>query len=231
MARESLRCDVCAVRTRAACAALDYDERRELAKLGHHRKMKRGETLFSAGDENALCATLIRGALKVSAFDRDGTEHIVSLIHPAGFVGELFAPSAHYDLIALTDCELCVFPRMQYEQALHRFPKLGPALLRRTGEALTESRELLAAVGGRTAGKRVAGFLISLARAANDTECHPAMEFDLVLTRGEIASLLGLTIETVSRQLTKLEKEGVIRRRAARGILITDAARLGKLAA
>ena len=231
MARDSLRCDVCAVGKRAACAALDYEERRELAKLGRHRELKRGETLFRAGDENALCATLISGALKVSSFDRDGTEHIVALIHPAGFVGELFAPSAHHDIVALTDCELCVFPRAQYEQALQRFPALGRALLHRTGEALTESRELLAAVGGRSAGQRVAGFLMSLARAANDTECHSATEFDLVLTRGEIASLLGLTIETVSRQLTKLEKEGVIRRRAARGILIADAARLGKLAA
>lgn len=231
VSRESLRCDVCAVGGRAACAALDYDERKELAKLGHHRTLSRSQTLFSAGDENELCATLISGALKVSSFDRDGTEHIVSLIHPAGFVGELFAPSSHHDIIALTDCEICVFPRVQYELALQRFPALGRALLRRTGEALTESRELLASVARRTAGQRVAGFLMSLARAANDTECHSAIEFDLVLTRGEIASLLGLTIETVSRQLTKLEKEGVIRRRAARGILISDAARLGTLAA
>lgn len=231
MAREPLRCDVCAVRDKAACAALDPDERRELAKLGHHRKLKRGETFFRSGDENAVSATLIAGVLKLSGFDEDGTEHIVALIHPAGFAGELFAPSAHYDIVALTDCELCVFPRAQYEAALHRFPKLGQALLRRSSEALTESRELLAAVSGRTAAQRVAGFLLSLARAANDTECHPAAEFDLVLTRGEMASLLGLTIETVSRQLTILEKDGVIRRQAARGILIEDAARLGRLAA
>ena len=231
MARESLRCDVCAVRDRAACAALDEDERMELAKLGHHRTLKRGETMFMAGDDNALSATLIKGALKVSSFDEDGTEHIVSLIHPAGFAGELFAPSAHYDIVALTHCELCVFPRAEYEKALQRFPKLGRALLRRSSEALTESRELLAAVSGRTATQRIAGFLLSLARVANDQECHAATEFDLVLTRGEIASMLGLTIETVSRQLTQLERDGVIRRRAARGICVEDAARLGKLAA
>jgi CRP/FNR family transcriptional regulator len=219
------------VRDRAACAALCEDERRELAKLGHHRKLSRGETLFRAGDRNASSATLIKGALKLSSFDRSGAEHIVSLIHPAGFAGELFAPSAHYDVVALTDCDLCVFPRSQYEKALERFPELGRAVLRRSSEALAESRELLAAVSGRTSEQRVAGFLLSLARAANDTECHPATEFDLVLTRGEIASLLGLTIETVSRQLTKLEKGGVIRRRAARGIVIEDAARLGELAA
>jgi CRP/FNR family transcriptional regulator len=230
MLRKSLHCDTCAVRGRAACAALSDSERAELALLGHHRTLERGETLFAAGDDNELCATLISGVLKVGNVDPDGTEHIVSLIHPAGFAGELFAPSAHHDVVALTASELCVFPRPQYERALQRFPDLGRALLRRSSQDLMESRALLAAVTGRTAQQRVAGFLMGLARAANDTECHPAAEFDLVLTRGEIASLLGLTIETVSRQLTKLEKDGVIRRKGARGIQLEDAARLGKLA-
>ena len=230
MARDSLACDVCAVRDRAACAALDDRDRKQLAKIGHHRSIARGGTLFAAGDDNALSATLISGALKVVSFDEDGTEHIVALIHPAGFVGELFAPFAHHDVIALTDCELCVFPRAQYEAALRRFPELGRALLRRSAQDLRDSRSMLAAVTGRSAVQRVAGFLTALASAANDTECHLAQRFDLVLTRGEIASLLGLTIETVSRQLTRLEKEGVIRREGARGIRLVDTARLGKLA-
>ena len=230
MRRDSLACDVCAVRDRAACAALDADARSELAKLGHRRRLKCGETVFAAGDDNEMTATLTKGVLKVSTLEADGTEHIVSLIHPAGFAGELFAPVATHDIVAVTDVELCVFPRAQYEQALVRFPELGRAMLQRSSQDLAESRRLMAAVTGRSAMQRVAGFLTALARAANDTECHPAREFDLVLSRGEIGSLLGLTIETVSRQLTKLEKDGVIRRKGARGIKLEDAARLGKLA-
>jgi CRP/FNR family transcriptional regulator len=230
MARESLACDVCAVRGRAACAALDQADRKQLAKLGHHQRLKRGEIRFAAGDRNDMSATLIEGLLKLSSFDEDGTEHIVSLIHPAGFVGELFAPVARYDVIALTDCELCVFPRREYEQALRRFPELGRALLKRSSQDLSETRLLLAAVTGRTAIQRVAGFLLALARAASDSECHPAREFDPVLTRGEIAALLGLTIETVSRQLTALEQDGTIRRKGARMIELRDAARLGAFA-
>ena len=230
MARQSLRCDVCAVRDRAACAALAPDQRSELAAYGHHRTLTRGETLFAAGDDNQLTATLTRGLLKVSSFDEDGTEHILSLIHPAGFAGELFAAEARHDIIALTDSEVCVFPRDRYELALERFPELGRALLRRSSQELFEVRALLAAVTSRTALQRVAGFLTAMARAANDAECHAAVEFDMVLTRGEVASLLGLTIETVSRQLTKLEKDGVIQRKGARGVRVMDAARLGTLA-
>ena len=230
MTRQALRCDLCAVRDQAACAALDIRERHALAKLGHHRALRRGETVFAAGDDNAIAATLTKGVLKISSFDEDGTEHIVSLVHPAGFAGELFTPLVHHDVVALTDCELCVFPREHYEQALERFPELGRALLRRSSQDLLDTRSLLAAVTSRRAGQRVTGFLLAMGYAANGVECHPANEFDMVLTRGEVASLLGLTIETVSRQLSKLERDGVIRRRGARGIQLVNAGQLRTLA-
>jgi CRP/FNR family transcriptional regulator len=226
----SLSCDTCPVRDRAACAALDDEQREELARLGSHRTLKRGETLFAAGDDNGTCATLISGALKISSFDEGGTEHILSLIHPAGFVGEMFAPLARHDVIALTDSRLCLFTRARYEAAATRFPALGQALLRRASEDLFESRALIALMTGRPARQRLAGFLMAMANAASDSPCHPTASFDLMLTRGELASLLGLTIETVSRQLTQLERDGIIRRNGPRGIELVDAARLGTLA-
>ena len=231
MAANPLACASCPVRDRAACAALNDGQRSELSRLGFHRMLERGETLFHAGDDADNCATLISGALKIAHFDAGGAEHILALVHPAGFVGELFAPVAHHDVIALTDSQLCVFPRRQYEEVVSRFPALGRALHRRSSEDLFESRALMALMTGRNAQVRVAGFLLAMANAASDSPCHPAASFDLPLTRGEIASLLGLTIETVSRQLTKLEKESVIARNGARGIELVDAARLGTFAA
>lgn len=230
MARDPLACNACPVREIAACAALNPEERDELARLGHHRTLKRGETLSVAGDANALSATLISGVLKVSSMDEQGTERILSLIHPAGFAGELFAPTAHHDITALTDAELCVFERQHYEKALERFPALGRALLRRSSSDLLETRSMLAAVTGRTAVQRVAGFLLALARAASPHQGRLASRFDLELTRGEIAALLGLTIETVSRQLTRLEKDDAIEREGARGIRLKDAESLARFA-
>lgn len=230
MAANPLACASCPVRDRAACSALDEGQRGELGQLGRHHNLKRGETLFHAGDSSDHCATLISGALKISQVDAGGTEHILALVHPAGFVGELFAPVAHHDVIALTESRLCVFPTRQYEEVVTRFPALGRALLRRSSEDLFQSRSLMALMTGRTAGQRVAGFLLAMANAASDSPCHPAKAFDLPVTRGEIASLLGLTIETVSRQVTKLEKGRVIRRNGARGVELLDPARLGTLA-
>jgi len=230
MAGNPLACASCPVRDRAACAALDEDQRGELERFGMHRTLKRGDTLFRAGDDSDHCATLISGALKIAHFDAGGSEHILALVHPAGFIGELFAPVAQHDVIALTDSRLCVFPRRQYEEVMTRFPKLGQALLRRSSEDLFESRALMALLTGRTAQARVAGFLLAMANAASESPCHPAAHFDLPLSRGEIASMLGLTIETVSRQLTKLEKDKIITRNGPRGVDLIDAARLGILA-
>lgn len=224
----ALECHTCPVRDRAACAVLSEGERDQLARTGRHRSLKRGEMLFAAGDESVACATLLKGALKVTTVDEQGTERILALVHPAGFVGELFAPFAHHDVVALADSELCVFPRSEMGRAVEFHPKLAQALLRRTQEDLLQSRELLALSGRRSAADKVAALLLGLAEGASDSSCHPAREFDLPLTRGEIAGMLGLTIETVSRAITKFERDGLIKRKGARGIELLDPARLGQ---
>ena len=224
----SLDCASCPVRERAACAALSDEERAALARAGRTRVLKRGETLFAAGDENDACATLIEGALKVTSTDEEGTEYILALVPPAGFVGELFQPFSHHDVVALTDSRLCVFARSEIEDALQRYPALAQALLRRSQEDLHESRRFMTLSNRRGASEKVAALLLELAHAASHSPCHPTARFDLPLTRGEIAALLGLTIETVSRSLTALEDDGLIRRKGARGIELADPARLGE---
>lgn len=223
-------CESCPVRDSAACAVLTDAERDELATAGRTRKLKRGETLFAAGDEDAPVATLRSGALKVTSYDEEGEERILALIHPAGFAGELFQPFPHYDVVALSESDLCIFTQRDIEGAIERYPALGRALLRRSQEDLHAARSLLALTGRRDAGTRVAALVLALAHAASRSPCHPAESFELPLTRGEIANLVGLTIETVSRRLTALEKDGVILREGARGIRIVDAKRLAMLA-
>jgi CRP/FNR family transcriptional regulator, anaerobic regulatory protein len=218
-----LACQTCPVRDTAACAALSGDDRAVLAAMGRHRDYRRGETVMIAGDDNLACATLVSGALKVTHIDAEGHEQILSVIHPAGFVGEMFAPVAHHDIIALTDSRLCLFSRSDYEAAVSRFPDLAQALLRRSSAELLEARTLLDLKGRKSAEAKIAGLILAFAKSASDSSCHSASDFDLPLSRSEIASLLGLTIETVSRQFTRLERSGMIMRKGARGLSLRDA--------
>ncbi|MEP2234444.1 MAG: Crp/Fnr family transcriptional regulator [Alteripontixanthobacter sp.] len=226
----SLACASCPVRDRAACAVLSEDERSALARAGRETVLGPGEMLFAAGDEDAACATLVSGALKISSCDAEGNERILALVHPAGFIGELFEPFAEHDVTALTDSKLCTFSKGAMDKALDAHPTLTRALLRRSQEDLHASRRLLEMAGKNSARERVGALIWAMANAASDSPCHPAQSFDLPLKRGEMANLLGLTIETVSRALTWLEKDGTIQRDGARGIHLADAARLQSLA-
>lgn len=222
-------CETCPVKDSAACAVLTEEERDALAAAGRTRVLKRGEMLFAAGDEDAACATLVSGALKVSAIDRDGNEQILALVHPSGFIGELFAPFAHHDVVALTESTLCTFARADIDRAIDAYPALARALLRRSQEDLLATRSLLELNASATAEARLAALLYDFAAAASHTSCHVASEFELPLTRGEIANMLGLTIETVSRKLGEIEDAGAIRRNGKRGIECIDPALLQAL--
>ncbi|MHA6334197.1 Crp/Fnr family transcriptional regulator [Qipengyuania sp. CAU 1752] len=217
------------MRDSAACSVLSEEDRAELAKAGRTVTLGKAETLFVAGDADPVCATLVSGAMKVTAYDQDGEERILALIHPSGFIGELFQPFAHHDVVALTDCRLCLFSRSAMERALERHPALTRALLRRSQDDLHAARDLLGLTGKQDAQTRLAGLLLSMARAASDSPCHPAGQFDLPLSRGEMAQMIGLTIETVSRRMSRFEKDGLIARNGARGIELVDPARLAAL--
>lgn len=219
----SLACSTCPVREHAACAVLTPEERDAMAAAGRTRTLKRGEMLFAAGDEDAACATLISGALKVAAIDQDGNEQILALVHPAGFIGELFAPFAHHDVVALTESRLCTFARGDIERAINDYPALARALLKRSQADLLASRSLLELTGHASAEARLAALLHDFAAAASESSCHLAHEFELPLTRGEMGNMLGLTIETVSRKLGELEDMGAIIRKGKRGITVRDA--------
>lgn len=222
----NLACETCPVRDSAACAVLSEQERDALATAGRTRTLRRGEMLFAAGDDEAACATLVSGALKVCAVDEDGNEQILSLVHPSGFIGELFAPFTHHDVVALTESRLCTFARGDMERALDDYPALARALLRRSQEDLLATRNLLELTAHASAEARLAALLHDFGVAASDSSCHIASYFDLPLTRGEIANMLGLTIETVSRKLGELEDTGAVARRGKRGIDVIDPALL-----
>ncbi|OZA93113.1 MAG: transcriptional regulator [Erythrobacter sp. 34-65-8] len=225
----NLSCSTCPVKERAACSVLGDEDRDIMARAGRTRILQKGEMLFAAGDEDTACATLLSGALKVASVSEEGEEQILALVHPAGFIGEMFRPFSQFDVVALTESRLCVFARSDMEHALERYPALALALLRRSQEDLHATRELLSMAGRGSATQKVAALVLAMAHAASDSPCHPTARFDLPLTRGEMANMLGLTIETVSRQLTRLERDGVLRKAGTRGIELLDPAHLAML--
>ena len=227
-------CADCAVRDRALCSVLDSDELARLNSLGRKQRLARGETLQWSGDESLVFANVIDGVLKLSTSTADGREQIVGLLYPADFLGRLFAVQVDYDATALTDVELCVFPRTRFEQALSDFAKLERSLLQRTIAELEQTRRWMLLLGRKTAEEKVASFLLHILERLKPEGCAGRdggpLRLELPLTRAQIADVLGLTIETVSRQLTKLKSAGIIALDGARGVTILRSQALEDLA-
>ncbi|WP_066800025.1 Crp/Fnr family transcriptional regulator [Sphingomonas soli] len=217
-------CADCAVRDSALCASLNDGELMALNALGRRRKLARGEVLAWAGDDSLICGNLISGVLKLTASTPDGREQIVGLAYPADFVGRPYAGQAEFTVTAVSEAELCLFPRAPFERVLEDHARMERLLLQRTFAALDEARARMLALARLSAAEKVTGFLLDMADRATGCRAMPPgpVTFDLPLTRGEMAEVLGMTIETVSRQLTRLKSKGAITLAGARGITIRD---------
>lgn len=223
-------CSDCSVRDRALCGTLSDDELVALNRIGQRRHIRAGQTLIWAGDDGVICANVLQGIMKLTASTRDGREQTVGLLYPADFVGRADAGQASFTITAVTDVELCIFPRKDFEHVLHDHVRMERLLFQRTMAALDDARTRMLTLSRRSAGERIAGFLIDMADRVDNSGCRAGSDgpltFDLPLSRGQIAELLGLTIETVSRQLAKFKAAGIIALPGPRAITIRDRAAL-----
>ncbi|PAX08018.1 Crp/Fnr family transcriptional regulator [Sphingomonas lenta] len=227
---DPLGCAACPVRDVAVCAGLEEVERRTLARLGRRRRFARGEVVFDAGDPDTACATLVTGALKLSRIDADGVERTVALIHAGGFLARLFATGVDCTATALADSELCLFTRGDVETAMRGSPGFMERILQATLEQLDASRALINLIARRETKARVAGLLLLFLRGGCEGEPRDGARVELPLSRGEMAGLLGTTIETVSRQFAQLEAEALIRRDGLHHVVVEDVGALAAVA-
>lgn len=218
-------CADCAVRDQALCSALSDDELIRLNAVSRHQSVAKGKTVMWAGDESVVCGNVLSGVLKMTAATVDGREQIVGLFYAPDFVGRPEPGELTFSVTALTDSELCVFPRAPFQSMLDDHLSMERLLLRRTMTALDDARSRMLLLARGTAEEKLAGFLLEMTDRAFDERCSGrdgAITFDLPLSRGQIADVLGLTIETVSRQMTHLRNAGIVALPGGRAITVLD---------
>lgn len=196
------QCTACPARAKAICGVLAGDDLATFGALGRHRRLARGQTLMWEGDAADSVANVISGVLKLATAGVGGDEQIVGLAWPADFVGSPFGAACGCSVTSLVDSEVCLFPRATFGPFLDDHPEMERALVTRAFADLDKAREFQAMLGRRSAGQKVAALLLAMADAGE-------IVF-LPMSRQEMADLLGLTIETVSRQLGRLAGQGLI---------------------
>ena len=228
-------CTQCIVRNRAICAGLETDELELLGRLGRRQKVSKGQTIFWEGDDVVVVANVIEGILKVSMSLADGREQIVGIVFSSDFIGRPFGHHSPYSVTALTDADLCIFSRSTFDSFAQQHPELEHKLLRRTLDELDRAHAWMLLLGKKTATERIATLLLEMSVRLGETGCSVDEgvldAFELPLDRQQIGDVLGLTIETVSRQFSKLKVDGVIHLPDRRTVCIRDRARLQDLSA
>ncbi|MEN7537738.1 Crp/Fnr family transcriptional regulator [Aurantiacibacter flavus] len=221
-------CDTCLVRNSAICAALDSNEIEALNSIGRRRHLEPGESLVWEGDQSVLVANVIEGMLKLTTGTEDGREQIVGVVYPADFIGRPFGATTSHSITALTSAHVCVFGRADFDRFAAEHPALEHKLLTRTLEELDRTRKWMLLLSRKTAEEKVATFLLEMAERLANTACehsdgkNSAGHFELPFTRQQIGDILGLTIETVSRQMTQLRRDGIIDLPTRREVTIRD---------
>lgn len=220
-------CESCVVRNRAICSSLDSHEIEALNTIGRRRTLKAGESLIWEGEDSVLVANVIDGVLKLSTGTEDGREQIVGVVYPSDFIGRPFGSTSGHGVTALTDAKVCVFSRRDFDAFAREHPSLEHKLLERTLGELDRTRRWMLLLGRKSAAEKIASFLLEMSERLVVATCESSegvaqRRFTLPFSRQQIADVLGLTIETVSRQFTRLRNEGMIDLPSRRDVAILD---------
>lgn len=220
-----IHCDECPIRHRAVCAKCDTDELERLEAIKYYRTYEAGQTIAWAGDEMTFVGSVVRGVATLSQTMEDGRTQMLGLLLPSDFVGRPGRSASAYDVTAISEVTLCCFRRRPFEQLMAVTPHVAERLLDMTLDELDAAREWMLILGRKTAREKIASLLAIIARRESTismSSLKGRIEINLPLTREAMADYLGLTLETVSRQISALKREGVITLDGKRKILVED---------
>jgi CRP/FNR family nitrogen fixation transcriptional regulator len=188
-------------------------------------RFSHNEEIYGEGEDADCVYRVISGAVRVCAFDSEGRR----LIEGFYMAGDLFGFESgklhQFSAEAISDCEIAVVQRSTLERAAASDREAAVALWTLTSEKLRQTNEHLMVLGKKRALDRVVAFLLQMVDRANGGPV------DLPMSRTDIADYLGLTIETVSRSFSSLERARVIALNGARHFVFNGAQRSLALAA
>jgi CRP/FNR family transcriptional regulator len=224
-----LQCADCPIRHRAVCSKCEADELALLEDMKFYRTFEAGQTIAWASDDLTFVGSVARGVATLGQTLEDGRTQMLGLLLPSDFIGRPWRKTSTYDVCAITDVTLCCFRRKPFGDMLVRTPHIGERLLEMTMDELDAAREWMLILGRKTAREKIASLLTIIAhreQAHDVPKINAPVTIDLPLTREAMSDYLGLTLETVSRQISALKREGIILLEGKRKVVVPDMARL-----
>ncbi|MFT3729838.1 MAG: helix-turn-helix domain-containing protein [Hyphomicrobium sp.] len=195
---------------------------------GTIRRVDAKEHVFCDGDPRTHVFRIEEGVIALSKLLGDGRRQIIEFAYPGDYIGLGTLREHIFDAQATCAAKVRCLSAAALEQEASRDAALALRLYKAVSAELAAARSLLVSVGQQSAMERLAGFLLGLSARASSDGNESVVK--LPMRRSDIADLLGLTIETVSRTITKLRTMNVIDVVRGTEVHILDGDRLAELA-
>ena len=218
---EKSRCVVCKIRTYSFCRCLPEEKLKTFAKISDEKEFEDKDTIFLQQEQSKNLYNITKGNVKIYRLLSDGRIQIIGFLYPGDFFGSYKKEKYNYSAESIGDLRLCVFNQQSLDDYLEENMSLAKELLHMTSHELTLAQDRMMVLGKMNASERVAKFILNISdqRLRIGWQNNP---ISIPMTRQDIADYLGLTLETISREFTKLKAANTIKFLTPKQIFITD---------
>jgi CRP/FNR family transcriptional regulator, anaerobic regulatory protein len=208
----AVTCSSCNLRELCLPSGLCPEDLEKVERIVYaRRRVKRGETLFNAGDEFHSIYAIRSGFMKTSVIDNEGREQVTGFFMGGELLGMDGIGAGRYNgtSVALEDSEVCVMPFSLIEEMSLEIRSLQRHLHAVLAREIVRDHGVMMLLGSMRAEERLAAFLLNLSRRFT-RRGYSQSDFHLRMTREELGSYLGLKLETVSRLFSRFQEDGLI---------------------
>lgn len=210
--REPSICQHCQARPFSVCSVIDDADLERLAAAAVTMSVQSGHSFIQEGDPAEHFFNVTAGTAKLYKLLPDGRRQVTGFAGVGYFLGLAVSTGYSFSAEALDPVRVCRFSRTKLRGLLDDFPALEKKLLEVASNELVVAQEQMLLLGRKTARERLASFLVARANMLPHCQASAGLKerIHLPMTRSDIADYLGLTIETVSRTLSRFKAEALI---------------------
>jgi len=210
--------------------SLTPQDAKEMAPYLHTGKFKKKESIFDEGDPSEWLYIVTAGKVKITKISQEGKEIILELISPMEFFGGIAVVRGFpypANAVAMENTEVLKISRKNLMSLMDRFPGLMYCMAANIGDRIKGSHETLKNIALEKVEARIASLLLKLSDKAGEKTAEGVM-ITMKLTKQDIAEMVGTTVETSIRTISKLTKAGLVASKGGK-ILIRDLDKLRSL--
>ena len=222
------RCSLCKIRSYSFCRCLNDDQLEIFSKVSFEKKFTDKENIFLQNDPSTHLYNITEGNVKIYQLLDDGRIQIIGFLYPGDFFGTYKNNKYNYSAEAIGNLRVCVFDQRVLDKYMDQNPILAKELLNQTSYELTLAQDRMTVMGRLNAIEKISIFFINISnqRKRIGWQSNP---ISLSMARQDIADYLGLTIETVSREISKLKASNIIKIISSKQLFINDFEKLNQI--